>query len=203
MSYKKSLIVIDDFYDNPLEIRKKSIKDGFEDGVGGVSPKYWKTSKNKYLNFENKSKLEKILRIKIDEKHWEDETAWNGKMQIKLKQPTTDNQYPSFGFHDHNIDYGYNGVGKDGWTGVLFLGPNIKEIYGLYTCILNDKNNIRYIDNSIFIDPNNYTKDMYIASVFNRLVLLSSDIFHAGSYGYGDSIENGRMIQTFFFKEKE
>ena len=44
---------------------------------------------------------------------------------------------------------------------------------------------------------------MYISSVFNRLILLRGDIFHSGAVGYGDSPENGRMIQTFFFKEKE
>ena len=38
---------------------------------------------------------------------------------------------------------------------------------------------------------------------FNTLVLTRGDVYHAGSNGWGDSIENGRMIQTFFFKEKD
>ena len=36
---------------------------------------------------------------------------------------------------------------------------------------------------------------------YNTLVLHPAEEYHAGSNGWGDSIYNSRMIQTFFFRE--
>ena len=37
---------------------------------------------------------------------------------------------------------------------------------------------------------------------YNTLVLHKAEAYHAGSNGWGDSLSNSRMIQTFFFREK-
>ena len=48
-----------------------------------------------------------------------------------------------------------------------------------------------------------YLHDLTVGNVYNRAIAFRGNIWHSGGPGYGDSIENGRMIQTFFFKEKE
>ena len=42
----------------------------------------------------------------------------------------------------------------------------------------------------------------FIGNVYNRCVLIRGNIFHSGTDGSGDIIEEGRIIQTFFFKLK-
>ena len=51
-------------------------------------------------------------------------------------------------------------------------------------------------------DSQDYTKweqTDFIANRFNRLALYRSNQFHAASNYFGDSLQNGRLIQTFFF----
>ena len=38
---------------------------------------------------------------------------------------------------------------------------------------------------------------------YNTLVLHPAEEYHAGSNGWGDSIQTGRLLQTFFFKERD
>ena len=37
---------------------------------------------------------------------------------------------------------------------------------------------------------------------YNRLVLFRTHLWHSHNYNFGDTIENGRLVQLFFFKEK-
>lgn len=68
------------------------------------------------------------------------------------------------------------------WAGVLFLTPDapINSGTGIFD---QDKNLVTMIGN-----------------VYNRLVLYRGDLYHRSMIsGFGNSIENGRLTQVFFF----
>ena len=44
---------------------------------------------------------------------------------------------------------------------------------------------------------------MAVGNVYNRAVMFRGDAFHTGATGFGNSPDNSRMIQTFFFREKK
>ena len=239
----KKVIVVEDFYDNPHEVRKYALGcnyyppygDGFGGGDGQGNTEEWLSTSpsQRYITDENISKLEDILNIKIDLEHFHNSTEnnslsdngtkWNAGFQVKM-QP--EGSGGAKGIHCHVYD-GWNHVGPNGWAGVVFLTPDNMsyEHNGLDTWWNVDglqwwnsqqlRNTPWVID---FVDcptekPNqpapyiSQNKDWKLSSriqyKFNTLVLTRGDVYHAGSNGWGDSIENGRMIQTFFFKEKD
>jgi hypothetical protein len=68
------------------------------------------------------------------------------------------------------------------WAGVLYLTPNADVNSG--TGIYDQNQNLVTI----------------IGNVYNRLVLYRGDLFHRSLvYGFGDTVETGRLTQVFFF----
>jgi len=71
---------------------------------------------------------------------------------------------------------------KSEWAGVLYLTPNAP------------------IDSGTGIFDKNENLITMIGNVYNRLVLYRGDLLHRSIVpGFGDSIENGRLTQVFFF----
>ena len=48
-------------------------------------------------------------------------------------------------------------------------------------------------------DPSKWERVMRVPMKFNRLLLLRPWLFHTATEGFGDSLENGRLIQILFF----
>ena len=34
---------------------------------------------------------------------------------------------------------------------------------------------------------------------YNRIVIFRTDLWHSHNYNFGDNLENGRLVQLFFF----
>lgn len=45
-----------------------------------------------------------------------------------------------------------------------------------------------------------WERTMFVPMKFNRLVLFRAWMFHSGGLDFGDSIENGRLVQLFFWQ---
>ena len=205
---RSECIVINDFYDNPDEIRKYALKDDWYQPYGEESP--WHSSQNVYKPDFIINKFFSNLNTNIDLNHWNNDTEYNGRFHTKLENV-------GMGYHDHVIDLDFNGVGKDGWSCVVFLNPLTPIEQGIFTAKPKSKPKLRPGKNNIFLDdyPNeckgrhcdinhmHYEHDIFIGNVYNRAVAFRGDIWHTGSPGFGYLIENGRMIQTFFFKEQK
>lgn len=73
------------------------------------------------------------------------------------------------------------------WAAVLYLTPNapFKSGTGIYHRV----------------DMNDYTEDITIGNVYNRLVAYRGDIMYHRSMipGFGNSLETSRLTQVFFF----
>lgn len=190
------LIVIDNFYCNALETREYILDQEFS--VRGNYPGQRTIS---YANEQLKSIIQKyvepfggkITEFPIPKADGSDASSiYNGSFQYTTSR---DRSWV-------HID-GYNN-----WAGVVYLTPNAPlssgtvfyEFYDGATC----KNDITVMNNQKEIDR--FSQDLTkwkmvdnVGNVFNRLILFNAHRFHMSQDYFGDSKENGRLFQVFFF----
>ena len=204
MSSKVSLIVIDNFYENPDSIFDNLFDMGFDRAYSPVNSDIgyqkrgrdqWFASKGTDKSDWIREKFEKIINKKIDKPFWDSNVYWNGRLLVKLE-----NAGMSFHCHDNKSRglHDGNDVGPDGWSAVIFMNKKNPLDQGFVTGIVDDEKSLK---DSIFVNPFDVTYDISIGNVYNRCVLFRGNIFHSGADGIGDDIENARIIQGFFFKE--
>lgn len=98
--------------------------------------------------------------------------------------------------------------GNNNWAGVLYLTPNAPltsgtSFYKFYdgtTC----KRDMELLENNENIDRcsqdlTKWEKVDQVGNVFNRLILFNANRFHMSMDYFGDTKENGRLFQVFFF----
>ena len=184
-----NLLIIDNFYNNPMETRNYILTQEFS--VEGNYPG------KRTLSFANQHLKEMIQGYiehfagKITE--WpEGGENYNGAFQYTTSRDRT---------WIHND-------GFNNWAGVLYLTPNAPVTSG--TGIF------RFCDGTRFEEEleirgnkkivNDYSQDYTkwelvdrVGNIFNRLVLFNSKQFHASLDYFGSSKEDGRLLQVFFF----
>jgi hypothetical protein len=98
--------------------------------------------------------------------------------------------------------------GVNNWAGVLYMTPNAPITSGTGFYKFYDgamcKQDMDILDNKSETDK--FSQDMTkwkmvdsVGNVFNRLILFNSNRFHMSQDYFGDSKENGRLFQVFFF----
>jgi len=194
------LIVIDNFYNNPLETREYILTQEFS--VKGNYPGKRTIS---YASHNLKDIIQKYVEPfggKITDfpipKEDESDAAgiYNGSFQYTTSR---DRSWV-------HID------GCNNWAGVLYLTPDAPltsgtAFYHLYdgtTC----KGDMELLGNKDEIDK--WSQDLTkwkevdrVGNVFNRLILFNSNRFHMSMDYFGDSKENGRLFQVFFFSTEK
>lgn len=98
--------------------------------------------------------------------------------------------------------------GNNNWAGVLYLTPDAPltsgtSFYKFYdgtTC----KRDMELLENNENIDRcsqdlTKWEKVDQVGNVFNRLILFNANRFHMSMDYFGDTKENGRLFQVFFF----
>lgn len=190
------LIVIDNFYNNPHDTRKYILTQNFK--VRGNYPGQRTIS---YANQHLKDIIQEYI------------TPFGGKI-IEFPMPDETNK------DNNNI---YNGAfqfttsrdrswihidGHNNWAGVLYMTPNAPLSSGTSFYNFHDgttcKRDMEILENKEEIDK--YSQDLTkwkkvdeVGNVFNRLILFNSNRFHMSMDYFGDSKENGRLFQVFFF----
>lgn len=194
------LIVIDNFYNNPTETRNFVLKQEFF--VKGNYPGQRTIS---YANEELKNIIQKYI------------LSFGGRI-TDFPIPKSDNS---------DADKIYNGsfqyttsrdrswVHTDGWNnwaGVLFLTPDAPisggtAFYKFHDGSMNE-NDTKILNNKEETDK--YSQDLTkwelvdrVGNVFNRLILFNSKRYHMSMDYFGDSKENGRLFQVFFFSSQK
>ena len=190
------LIIIDNFYNNAMETRDYILSQEFK--VRGNYPG------QRTHSFANQS-LKDIIQGYIlpfggkitdfpmpDETNKDDNTIYNGAFQY-----TT------------SIDRSWIHIdGFNNWAGVVYMTPDapVSSGTGFYrykdgnTC----KTDLQIMDNKEEIDT--FSQDMTkwklvdrVGNVFNRLILFNSTRYHMSLDYFGNSKENSRLFQVFFF----
>jgi len=195
-----NLIVIDNFYNNPYDTRKYILTQDFI--VRGNYPGQRTIS---YANDHLKNIIQdyvqpfggKIIDFPIPKEDNSDaHLIYNGSFQFTTSR---DRSWV-------HID-GYNN-----WAGVLYLTPNAPLSSGTSFYKFYDdtwcKRDMEILNNKSDID--NFSQDMtkwekvdQVGNVFNRLILFNSNRFHMSMDYFGDSKENGRLFQVFFFSTEK
>lgn len=194
-----SLQIIDNFYNNPHEVREFALAMDF--GVDGNYPGH-RTMPS--LNEDVKSHIEKHLSPVHGEIYWPDPkstTSYCGSYQYTTAADRT----------------WIHSDGTTTWAGVLYLTPDAplsagtgifkhKRTGHIMTPRDKDGNQIKDALDEIYTDAQDYTKwEMVdrVGNVFNRLVLYRGDMFHASLDYFGTNKDNGRLFQTFFFNTEK
>ena len=195
------LIVIDNFYKNPHETRKYILTQEFS--VRGNYPGQRTVS---YATQHLKDIIQgyvmpfggKITDFPIPDENNNKSNAniYNGSFQYTTSR---DRSWV-------HID------GFNNWGGVLYMTPNAPLSSGTAFYKFNDgaecQRDQDILENKT--DTDTYSQDMtkwqlvdQVGNVFNRLILFNSKRFHMSMDYFGDSKENGRLFQVFFFSTEK
>lgn len=187
-SKKSTVWIVDNFYENPNEVRKfaldqKYIEGGFGRGFIG------RRTEQQFLFPELKETFEEIMGKKISK--WE-EYGMNGRFQIAWSgEPLV--------WHCDSQTYG----------GLIYLTPDAPYQCGT-TLYAHKKNRARtYYDNgwdeewskegSNHLDGTPWEAVDVLGNVYNRLVIFDGSCIHSASQYFGSEKENARLWQMFFF----
>jgi len=194
------LIIIDNFYNNPHETREYVLTQNFS--VKGNYPGQRTIS---YANEHLKEIIQKYVEPfggKItdfpipNEDGSDSDKIYNGSFQYTISRDRS---------WIHTDEY-------NNWAGVLYLTPDAPisagtafyKFYDGSTC----KEDINIMNNQK--ETNRWSQDLTkweeldrVGNVFNRLILFNSNRFHMSMDYFGDSKENGRLFQVFFFSTEK
>lgn len=190
------LIIIDNFYNNALDTRNYILTQEFS--VRGNYPGQRTIS---YANEHLKETIQTFVE------------PFGGKI-IDFPIPNEDGSNAS---NIYNGSFQYTTSrdrswvhidGNNNWAGVLYLTPDAPltsgtSFYKFYdgtTC----KRDMELLENNENIDRcsqdlTKWEKVDQVGNVFNRLILFNSNRFHMSMDYFGDTKENGRLFQVFFF----
>lgn len=195
----KRLLVCDDFYEDPDEVRRFALAQEFRHNP--TDHKGQRTV-HRFCFPGVREKIEALLGERV--------TAWDGHGYNGVFQ---------FCVGGDQIVY-HSDVQK--WAGVVFLTPDAPPQSGT-TLYRSRRTKGRTVDESVEImrrnrgfypKPADAEREMYhgklldptaweavdvVGNVYNRLVVWDARLVHAASCYFGDSKDNGRLFQMFFF----
>lgn len=177
---RPSIIIIDNFYPNPDEIRKKVLEEEFN--ITGNFPGGRTKS---FATESDKLRFETIIGKKIT--YWPD--GYNGAWQYTTSEKRS-------WIHRDLTDY----------SGIVYLSPNAPFDAG--TIIYNHKETglsevfNKDDDTKLNKDSRNFENwDIVdvVGNRYNRLILFNGRMSHMSNKYFGNDKYDGRLFQTFFF----
>lgn len=184
-------IVIDNFYNNPLEVRNHILEQEFK--VRGNYPGQRTVS---YASIELRNIIQKWI------------YPFGGKITMFPLEKNETNYNGSFQYTTSRDRSWFHVDSWNNWAGVLYMTPNAPLNSG--TALYRFKDGTRFDyeqkmrENKEQIE--NATTDFTkweivdkIGNVFNRLVLFNANHFHSSMNYFGHNKETGRLFQVFFF----
>ena len=198
----QNIIVINDFYKNPNEVRNFALSAEYpkQDSDDYTYP--GRNSLQEFYSKEIHQCFEEILKEELRL------SQPNGYFRISLKQDTYK--------QDIHVDPGWK------WGAVIYLskpedcvpegGTSFWRHKNLNweSCPRNDEEakiygypsykeswwTTAYGDG---LNRSKWTRYFLCPMKFNRLVIFKTHLWHSHNYNFGDNLENGRLVQLFFF----
>jgi hypothetical protein len=182
-----NLLVVDNFYKNPLEVREFALSQEFK-----VTGNYPGVRTNSFASEELKKMINNYIRPfsgEITEFPMET-NAYNGSFQY-----TTSRARSWIHTDPHNT-----------WGGVLYLTPDAPLSSGTAFYKLKGGNPEGYEEPTKKEYTDLFSQDLtkwelvdQVGNVFNRLILFNSKRYHMSMDYFGTCKENSRLFQVFFF----
>jgi len=188
MSQTPSIIVVDNFYRNPMEVREFILKQNFS--VTGNFPGY--RTDQPYATDELRDLIQSYLKpfgMEIDS--WKNIPGDdNGTFQYTTAE---DRSWIHMDSQDNNM------------AAIIYLTPNAPFSSGTGFYRAKDPEHEKKFYGVIGHGRDITKWDLVdqIGNVFNRLVLFNSHQYHTSMDYFGDCKENGRLFQVLFFKTKK
>ena len=200
---RRNIIIADDFYTNPDEIRNIALNLEYPEPPEGTTYP-GKNSSTTYYTQEAHQKVEQLLGRKV--------VPASGSACGDFRISYENDAYRQF----IHIDEGFD------WGGVVFLNPPEQcvmnagtsfyrhkrlrteqvptnpeegEAFG-YTNYLEVKKSIVYGDG---LDENEWDCYLTVPMVYNRIVLFRPWLWHSHSKNFGNTPQNGRLVQLLFY----
>jgi hypothetical protein len=201
----KSVVILDDVYDDPHRIRAEAARMLFPD-TRGETIYAGRNSNAKFLLPDT----DKMISWAVSEPLAGAADRAHGAFRLTLAGDT--------GRFNVHVDIGVD------WSGVLFLTPPEHcqggtsffrhRRYGTDRAPRRKSELAVYGADSVDAvldlvlgrdsnDPDQWETAMTVPMRFNRLVLFRPLIWHAAGAGFGDSFGNGRLVQLFFLRHAE
>jgi hypothetical protein len=178
---RTNLIITDDFYSNPDEVREFALNQEF-DIQNNFPGKRTKT----FLNESTKEGLQKMLEPFAGKVlNWNEVNGLTGSFQCT-------NSLDRSWIHVDN----YNT-----WAGVCYLTPDAPVSSGTGLFKHKASNTMYNLNRELDGETQDMTKWELvdrIGNLYNRLILYRADIYHTSLDYFGNSLENGRLFQVFF-----
>jgi hypothetical protein len=218
-------LIVDNFYADPAAVRSYALAQEYyypyeweADVESGRTPMTWMASRFKPASecpFKSSddlvNALEQITGERVDMDRWRadfpiDEAGrphrsfqsalarsclWNCSFHVK----PDNGQLLGDGVHNHVVD-GWNGVDINGWAGIIYLSPEAPLSGGLH--LWRNRNPDGQF--AWMSEADEWELVDQLGNIPNRLLLCRGSIPHSGARGWGDSLESGRLFQTFFFR---
>lgn len=175
---KTTLLVIDDFYANPEEVREFALAQDFD-----VKGNYPGLRTKPFLNDSTKEGIQRLLYM-----HAGNVIDWGEQYSGCFQLCTA---------HDRTWIHADT---NNTWAGVLYLTPDAPISGGTALYRHKATGHVREDADTLY-EPYDYTKWEVadrVGNIFNRLVLYRGDLFHASVDYFGSNFTDGRLIQTFF-----
>lgn len=222
---RTDIIIVDEFYADPGSVRDYALKldyyypyESSDELASGRQRPTWMASRFRAARncpFKSSSQListlEGLTGEAIDIEHWNADfpVSPDGRASSQHKKQKDrgclwnctfhckpDNgQQLGDGVHNHVTDT-WNGVGSNGWAGLVYLNDDAPLEGGLKLWRnLDPSHNFDWMtprENWELIDD--------LGNVPNRLILARGNLPHSGAAGWGDALASGRLYQTFFFR---
>uniref|UniRef100_A0A6C0KNX3 Prolyl 4-hydroxylase alpha subunit Fe(2+) 2OG dioxygenase domain-containing protein n=1 Tax=viral metagenome TaxID=1070528 RepID=A0A6C0KNX3_9ZZZZ len=189
------LIIVDNFYNNAMETRNFILSQEFS--VKGNYPGQRTVS---YANEHLKDVIQKyvepfagkIVDFPLPNNDSDTNDIYNGAFQYTLAK-----------------DRSWMHTDKwNNWAGIVFLTPDAPLSSGTAFYRFND-GAMSQEDTDILLNQdevNRFSQDLTkwelvdkVGNVFNRLILFDANRYHVSCDYFGDTKENGRLFQVFFF----
>lgn len=228
---KKEIIIVDNFYENPLEVRDyalNQIKNNSYEAYPDLAPS-WRAScfkQAKDCPFKGSldliKKLELICNEEIDLENWNANYPCDkdGNPTVSSKEILIGCQSGEFSpkwnccFHfkypcNQQLGDGvHTHSNNDTWSNVGDNGWS-GLIYLNRDAPIDSGLNLwqnkmgRNYNYRYMTDRSEWILEDSIGAIFNRLILIRGNKPHSGSDGFNSNIDFGRLFQTFFFRIKK
>lgn len=193
-------IVVDNFYTNPELIRQYALNQSKEEKSHGHYAGVM--TENSFITKEHYQIFKQLLGHEV-----RPSTPFNGKFRFTKEKEV--------GTQDIHFDPGEENCC---WAGVVYLTPNVEDVEGtifwkhkrteleeiprtlegIQKYGWNGVEDLKHFLETDGVDYDKWNKKFVVPYRYNRLIMFRPWKFHSPGPGFGDTINNCRLIQTFF-----
>jgi len=202
---KRNIIIVDDFYADPQEVRDFALKQDYPDpGEDYTYP--GKNSGGSFYSEEIHRRFEEIVdqkltpaqqngyfRISLEndslrqDVHVDPCWEWGAVLYMSDPKDTIDEGGTSFWMHNKTkMEF----CPTSDEESKIYGYPSRQELW--WTTVYGDG-----------LDRSKWTRTLLCPMKFNRLVIFRSNLWHSHNYNFGTDLNNGRLVQLFFFNHTE